>query len=633
MSQVTLEGFKAQEPNKYTEELIFIPGEFRLSHNGSVSVPYFTAVMPLRDLVHQIKLVEDISEEALLDWSLEELFQRDIDQKRVQRDLVNRYLNDSRKISFFNSLTIALLPKNGVIIEKCYGEPDFKPTGRGEGWERIDVGNICIEHLIGQGIGVIRWHKERVFPVAIDGQHRLAALRKYYEERKKYLENSPEFETKISLILLVLDKRVGFKERSEKPIIETLREIFIDLNKNARHVPKSRLILLQNQDIQSLCVRTLLADKAKKSSSDVLPLPIVTWRNDESKFDSGYSITSVLNLDYIVSYCLNRASLEAIEEEEEEIEEEEEEKEKEKKRIQRYVDRLTAKLVLKPEVKESIKEHIQSCVSRKEPFSFEDSHLKALKEAFHQQWAPHIVRVFREFVPYKQYFSTAKEIGAIDKMLADYLLLTVEKRKEFEKRKTMEPVDFNTDSQLKEPLKKLENLKTNEWAFQVVFQKALFINLLELESESLSFLDDEMNREDFLTWWIDQINTLYKQGVFNLDWKAGKKKADLWLGIANNPGSGSIQYSQASANRISSFITLCIYFKHGDTQQDERKFAASLIDDSESLPKVARNAFKTISNGLESLIKAKMNAYEIDDKQMTKEIKAELVKRFKAIQG
>ena len=588
--------------------------------------------MPLRDLVNQIKLVEDIPEEALVDWSLEELFQRDIDQKRVQTELVNRYLNDPRKISFFNSLTIALLPKNGVIIEKCYGEPDSKPTGRGEGWERIDVGNICIEHLIGQGIGVIRWHKERIFPVAIDGQHRLAALRKYYEERKKYLENSPEFETKISLILLVLDKQVGFKERSEKPIIETLREIFIDLNKNARQVPKSRRILLEDLDVQSLCVRTLLASKAKESSN-ALPLSMVTWREDEAKFDSGYSITSVLNLDYIVSYCLNRASLEAIEEEEEEKEEEEEEKEKEKKRIQRYVDRLAAKLVLKPEVEESIKEHIQSCVSRKEPFSFEDSHLKALKEAFHQQWAPHIVRVFREFVPYKQYFSTAKEIGAIDKMLADYLLLTVEKRKEFEKRKTMELVDFDTDSQLKEPLKKLENLKTNEWAFQVVFQKALFINLLELESESLSFLDDEMNREDFLTWWIDQINALYKQGVFNLDWKAGKKKADLWLGIANNPGSGSIQYSQASANRISSFITLCIYFKHGDTQQDERKFAASLIDDSESLPKVARNAFKTISNGLESLIKAKMNTYEIDDKQMTKEIKAELVKRFKAIQG
>ena len=634
MSQTTLEVFEAHESDKYTEELIFLPGEFRLSHAGLVSVPYFATVMPLQDLVGQIKLVEDIPEDVLRNWSLEELFQRDISQKRVERELVNRYLKDSRKISFFNSLTIALLPKNGAIIEEYYGEPDSKPIGRGDGWQRIDVGNICIEHLTGQGIGVIRWHKEKIFPVAIDGQHRLAALRKYCEERKKYLENSQEINTKISLILLVLDERVGFKGRSEKPIIETLREIFIDLNKNARQVPKSRRILLEDLDIQSLCVRTLLADKAKKSSSDVLPLPIVTWRNDEAKFDSGYSITSVLNLNEIVSYCLNRASFEAIEEEDEEvIEEEEEEKEKEKKKIQRYVDRLTAKLVLKPEVEESIKKHIQSCVSRKEPFSFEDSHLKALKDAFHQQWAPHIVRVFREFAPYKTYLSTAKEIGAIDKMLADYLLLTAEKRKEFEERKIIEDTTFNPDSQLKEPLKTLENSKTNEWAFQVVFQKALFINLLELESESSSFLDDEVGRKDFLTWWIAQINALHKRGVFNLDWKAGRKKADLWLGIAKNPGSGSIQYSQASANRISSFITLCIYFKHGDTQQDGSKFADSLIDNSESLPKIARSAFKTLRNGLESLIKVQLNTDEIDDKQVEREIKRELVKRLEAIQG
>ena len=631
MSQTTLEDFKADEPDKYTEELIFLPGAFRLSHNGSVSVPYFATVMPLQDLVNQIKLVEDLPEEVLLDWSLEELFQRDIDQKRVERELVNHYLNDSRKISFFNSLTIALLPKSGFTIDKCYGEPDSKPTDKGEDWERSDVGNICVDRLIGQDIGVIRWHKERIFPVAIDGQHRLAALRQYYEERKKYLENSPEFETKISLILLVLDERVGFTGRSEKPIIDTLREIFIDLNKNARHVPHSRLILLQNQDIQSLCVRTLLADKAKESSPDVLPLSIVTWRNDEPKFDSGYSITSVLNLDKIVSYCLNGASLEKIEEEEGE-ETEKEQKEEEKKKIQRYVDRLTAKLELNPEVEESIRKHIQSCVSRREPFSFEDSHLKALKEAFRQQWAPHIVHVFRKFAPYKKYLSTAKEIGAIDKMLADYLLRPVERREEFEKRKTREISTFNPDSQLKEPLRKLENLKANEWAFQVVFQKALFTNLLELESESSFFLGDETSKKDFLTWWIDQVNTLHKQGVFNLDWKAGKKKADLWLGIANNPGSGSIQYSQAATNRISSFITLCIYFKHGNTQQDESKFANSLIDDSESLPKLVRNAFKRIKNGFESLVKAKMDTNEIDGKPLEREIKRELVKRLKAIQ-
>ena len=466
MSKSILATFIAEEQNKYTDELIFIPGEFTLS--DTESVPYFAAVMPLQDLVQQIKLVEDIPEEALLDWSLEELFQRDISWDRVKSDLVNRYLKDRNKLSFFNSLTIALLPQNGFTIEEYYGEPESKPAGRKGNWERKDVGNICVEYLTGAGIGVIRWHKERIFPVAIDGQHRLAALKKYYEQKKETLiPSSSELDTKISLILLILDERVGFKRKSHKSIIGTLREIFIDLNKNARNVPRSRLILLEDQNIQSLCVRTLLPQKAKQSSLDVLPLPIVTWRNAETKFDTGYSVTTVVNLDEIVSYCLNRASLERIDPLDE-------------RQIKQYIDKITAKLELEQETRQSITNRLQWCIDRSEPFSFEKEHVDAFQDAFRRQWASHIIRVFREFSPYKKYLLKAEEIGAIDKMLADYLLLPEEKRNKFVERKKTDNKDFNPRLEIKDPLDELANLKTNEWAFQVVFQKALssiFLNL------------------------------------------------------------------------------------------------------------------------------------------------------------
>ncbi len=622
MPNSPLETFIVEAQNKYTNELIFVPGEFALSNMEAV--PYFTAVMPLQDLVNQIKLVEDIPDEALLDWSLEELFQRDISWDRVETELVNRYLNNPAKLSFFNSLTIALLPQNGFAIEECYGEPDSKlSSDKGDRWERKDVGNICVEYLTDAGIGIIRWHKDRIFPVAIDGQHRLAALKAYYEEKKDTLmPGSPELKTKISLIFLILDERVGFKRNTEKPILETLREIFIDLNKNARNVPKSRLILLEDQNIQSLCVRTLLPKKAKISSPSVLPLPMVTWRSDEAKFDSGYSVTSVLNLNEIVSYCLNRASLEAIDPLEE-------------KQIKQYIDKITAKLDLEQNVKKSIIDRSQLCIDRTEPFSFTEKHLNAFQDAFRQQWAPHIIRVFKEFSPYKKYLLKAGEIGAIDKMLADYLLLPVEKRGKFEERKKTDNKNFNPHLEIKEPLKELENIKTNEWAFQVVFQKALFINLFELEPQKESLFDLRFDsRNEFLTWWIVQMNDLHEQGVFSLHWKAEKGNADLWLGIANNPGSGSIQHSQAAANRISSFITICMYFKHIGTPEEINNFVNDLIDEKEELPRIVQNAFRTIKNGLVSLIKAKANADEIEDiKKLNKRIKQEIVKRLKAIQA
>lgn len=628
MPNSTLANFKTKKRTPYTDEIIFVPGEFRLS--DMESLPYFTAVMPLQDLVNQINLVEDLPQEALLNWSLEELFQRDISWDRVNTELVDRYLRDKNKLSFFNSLTIALLPKRGLTIEESYGKPDIEVTGRGEGWKRIDVGNICVEHLIGEGIGVIRWNEDKIFPVAIDGQHRLAALKAYHEKRKKYLiPDSPELKTKISLIFLILDERVGFKRKSEKPIIETLREIFIDLNKNARNVPKSRLILLEDQNIQSLCVRTLLAKKAKEFSENELPLSIVTWRGDEAKFDTGYSITSVLNLNEIVNYCFDRASIEKIDP-------------LEKKEITQYVDALLAKLDLEHEIEESISKHIDSCVNSSYPFSFEKKHLKSMQKAFSEQWSPYIVRVFKEFAPYEEYFSEAKRIGAINGMLADYLLLPAEKRDSFGEMKKEDPnfdpeSKFDSESQIKEPLKRLASMKTNKWAFQVVFQKALFINLFELDSQKKNLFDrlGFDTRTEFLNWWISRMNSFHEQGVFSLYWKAEKGKPDFWLGIANNIGTGSIQYTLTAARRISSFITICVYYTLVCKEQDVRKFIDGLIADIDTNPTIVRNAFKLVRDGLESLIKqkARMNANEIeDDKELEKLLKQEFVKRIKSIQ-
>lgn len=605
--------------NKYTEPLLFVPGTYHLSQVGQV--PYFTAVMSLQDLVEQIKLVEEMPEESLLTRSLEELFQRDIDWNRVQNDLVNGYLRNQNKLSFFNSLTIALLPQNGSKIEDSYGNPESSPspTYENKSWTQIDVGNICIESNSGGSIGLVRWHKEKIFPVAIDGQHRLAALKQYCDRLTPGV--SSEFNTKIPLIFLILDERVGFKGNSGNSLIETLREIFIDLNRNARVVAKSRLILLDDLDVQSFCVRTLLAKSAEDSSDDTLPLSMVTWREDEAKFDSGYSLTTVLNLNEIVGSCLGNASLETIEA----LEENE---------VKKYVGTIKAKLELKSDILKSIEDHIQLCVGRDEPFSFKKEHLDAIREVFRLQWTPHIIQVFRKFGPYREYFSTAIEIGAINGMLAEYLLLSKENREKFKGRKKDADKTFNPQNKIDDPLAKLQELKKDEWAFYVVFQKALFLNLFGLEAQRQSLFEGEIGetREGFLAWWIEQLNVLHKQGVFNLNWGTRKPKANLWLGIAKNPVSETIQYSGAAVNRISSFITICLWFNKDSEAQDAEMFATSLIEDTRAeLPRIVRNAFRTLRTGLESLIRARTED-EIDDKKLKRKVKVELVKRLKAIQ-
>ena len=603
-----IETFVPPQQNKYTEPLLFLPGEYTLSQAGQV--PYFSAVIPLQDLVNQIQLVEDISEEARIAWSLEELFQRDINWERVQNELVNGYLKDQNKLNFFNSLTIALLPQNGYKIENHYGEPEYSPpaTLNNENWKKIDVGNICVEFNQDESIGFLRWHQERVIAVAIDGQHRLAALKQYCEDLTPGV--SHELNTKIPLIFLILDDRVGFKGRSGNTLIGTLREIFIDLNKNARGVAKSRVILLDDLNIQSFCVRTLLASQARNSSLDVLPLSMVTWRENDVKFDTGYSITTVLNLNEIVDTCLANASLEGTDS----LEENE---------VKKYFSKIKGKLELEIEVQDSISDHLRLCANREEPFSFKTEHLGAFKEAFRSQWTPHIVQVFREFAPYKNYLSKAQELGAIDSTLADYLLLSKENREKFKVRKKEENRTFDPAEEIDVPLAELQELKKNEWAFYVVFQRALFINFFEFDAQRQSLFEDTIGdtRESFLDWWLKQINELHARGVFNLDWKSGKGKADLWRGIANNPISGTIQYSKTAIDRINSFMTISIWFNHNPEQLDMEKFVSGLTEEADiELPPIVQNTYSTLKTGLTSLIKAKMDTDEIDNEVLKKKV-------------
>ena len=86
---------------------------------------------------------------------------------------------------------------------------------------------------------------------------------------------------------MILDDRVGFEQEQGKSLIKTIREIFIDLNKHARGVAHSRIILLDDLNIQSFCVRTLLGDNVKDTSQGILPLSMVTWRKDDANSIQG----------------------------------------------------------------------------------------------------------------------------------------------------------------------------------------------------------------------------------------------------------------------------------------------------------------------------------------------------------
>src|SRR5688500_18586434 len=96
-------------PPELTPPVVYLKGEFAL---WRYKIPYLSVVVPLKFAAEKFSLLVDIPEAERMEWSLEELFQRDIDWRRIDEELV-KYLQNENQPQFFNALAIALLPKSG----------------------------------------------------------------------------------------------------------------------------------------------------------------------------------------------------------------------------------------------------------------------------------------------------------------------------------------------------------------------------------------------------------------------------------------------------------------------------------------------------------------------------------------
>ena len=273
--------------------------------------------MTLRQANQSLSLVSEFPGAESLAWRVEELYQRDIDWGRVQRQIVP-YLQDQSQPQFFNSLTVALLPIfDGQVRNSFEGTNWAPPPLLGE--DKFDLvkirgpfklgywGSWQSSEEPGAKLGQIRWNTSQVFGIAIDGQHRLAAIKEYAKAKDK---DASLDKTQIPVILLVLDEELGYYSPKGKPIVDVLRKLFIDLNKHAVRVSRSRQILLDDKDPHALCVRALVGRQVMEGDGDLrqspprLPLSLVDWHSDSARFDKGPYLATILGLDWIVTTVL-----------------------------------------------------------------------------------------------------------------------------------------------------------------------------------------------------------------------------------------------------------------------------------------------------------------------------------------
>ena len=251
-------------------------GYYGMLGEYATQVKYLQSSLNLGEL-NDITLVDTIP--GSNEWSVRELFQRGVNEARVKNEICT-YFKRLDQQKFFNPLTIVVLPMQGNRVAE-----NIKETGLYDEKKYEDEYQI----IEAKDFYKIRKHKDApqysqllinpdtVKLIAIDGQHRLSALkslkRDLHDDRRNDELKQVNFKDwSIPVVLLILP----VVPTATADILKSMRDIFVTINKQAKEPTKAQNILLDDFDVNSICTQEFL-DYCHKDESSKIPLFFFDW--------------------------------------------------------------------------------------------------------------------------------------------------------------------------------------------------------------------------------------------------------------------------------------------------------------------------------------------------------------------
>ena len=269
-----------QDLEKYERKRLGYYGE--LGQGANVSIKFIQTAIKKQDL-DEILLVESIPGSEK--WRVRDLFQRDVDRVRVLDEILP-YLQATDKVKFFNPLTLALLPmeSGGNNIER-----ELRPLQHRTEEIKGHIYDIYEAdpffefrvHRSTPAYSSVHWNKDRVRLVAIDGQHRLFALKRW---KAQPAPESQALDT-WTIPVVVLGLFTVKPANDEANLLEVVRRTFMYINSKAEAVSEARQILLNDESVLAVCTQELLEhahsnDSLPAGQRDAtrVPLMFFDWR-------------------------------------------------------------------------------------------------------------------------------------------------------------------------------------------------------------------------------------------------------------------------------------------------------------------------------------------------------------------
>ena len=194
---------------------------------------YYIVKMQMKDVVKEVGFASEMYENKTLDDAI----QRTLNEGRIKKDIV-KYLG-LRSDRFFSSIVIAALG----------GNPTFSPV------EITDDPKFALLKVANfdEAFGVLTFDGGQEY-FALDGQHRLKAIKTLIEQSEDSIPEVPEgfLNEEISVIMLVR------QEENENDFLRDYRRIFSSLNRYAKATDKDTNIIMDEDDTFAILTRRLL---------------------------------------------------------------------------------------------------------------------------------------------------------------------------------------------------------------------------------------------------------------------------------------------------------------------------------------------------------------------------------------
>lgn len=453
---------------------------------------YFCS-LKVEDLKDDIITFKKLTEGNI--WPVSQIIQREINWTRVS-EISSHYIRaKGRDIKYFPPITIAILPKDeeGNISKEYDYEDQISEEERESLFRKSKYSdNIGVkkEFLEAKDLSPLKafwilnlsepfdynilcWDKTKYNSVVIDGQHR-------YEALLQSAESEPEIYNYIQdVVFLDISKLLKtINQEPDKDItpVRGLRTVFVDINNNAELITPVRRILMDDKDLASLFVQSIVDDEDDDDSrtGEYIQPQLIDWHVESYKHDLPH-ITSILVLYQLMTdYVLKNKNLSSIDDLRDE------------NRIKSWISIVNEKfrvdeLINKKEkyseytpLKSSLIEY-EDILEEKDDdeisdfiFSYDYRTLSIAQETFEKTFREAIVKCFYEITPYRKVKDYLESEGAFNEESTLYRAL-VSTRAEVEKKSSYQNEFSRVKKELKDSFEEKYQL-----IYTVLGQKALF---------------------------------------------------------------------------------------------------------------------------------------------------------------